>query len=323
MKLKKIIAMTMTSSMVAGMLAGCGSSSDSGSGKGKYNVGVIQLTEHVALDAANKGFCDGLKEEGIDAKIDQQNAQGDQSACDTIASKFVNDKKDLVLAIATPAAQAIAGKTEDIPICITAVTDPAEAGLVDSNDKPGTNVTGTSDLTPIKEQISLLKQLIPDCKTVGILYNSAEDNSLFQAEIAKKEIEANSMTYKVYTVSNSNEIQTVVESMVGKVDAIYIPTDNMIAAGMSTVSMVATENKIPCIVGESGMVDNGGLATYGIDYYNLGKKTAKMAAKILKGEASPEDMPIEYLDAAKCELQVNEEIAKELGIDVSGLDIGK
>lgn len=323
MKLKKIIAMTMTSAMVAGMLAGCGSSSDSGSGKGKYNVGVIQLTEHVALDAANKGFCDGLKEEGIDAKIDQQNAQGDQSACDTIASKFVNDKKDLVLAIATPAAQAIAGKTEDIPICITAVTDPAEAGLVDSNDKPGTNVTGTSDLTPIKEQISLLKQLIPDCKTVGILYNSAEDNSLFQAEIAKKEIEANSMTYKVYTVSNSNEIQTVVESMVGKVDAIYIPTDNMIAAGMSTVSMVATENKIPCIVGESGMVDNGGLATYGIDYYNLGKKTAKMAAKILKGEASPEDMPIGYLDAAKCELQVNEEIAKELGIDVSGLDIGK
>lgn len=284
MKLKKIIAMTMTSAMVAGMLAGCGSSSDSGSGKGKYNVGVIQLTEHVALDAANKGFCDGLKEEGIDAKIDQQNAQGDQSACDTIASKFVNDKKDLVLAIATPAAQAIAGKTEDIPICITAVTDPAEAGLVDSNDKPGTNVTGTSDLTPIKEQISLLKQLIPDCKTVGILYNSAEDNSLFQAEIAKKEIEANSMTYKVYTVSNSNEIQTVVESMVGKVDAIYIPTDNMIAAGMSTVSMVATENKIPCIVGESGMVDNGGLATYGIDYYNLGKKTAKMAAKILKGK---------------------------------------
>ena len=323
MKLKKILAMTMTSAMVAGMLAGCGSSSDSGSGKGKYNIGVIQLTEHVALDAANKGFCDGLKEEGIDAKIDQQNAQGDQSACDTIASKFVNDKKDLVLAIATPAAQAIAGKTEDIPICITAVTDPAEAGLVDSNDKPGTNVTGTSDLTPIKEQISLLKQLIPDCKTVGILYNSAEDNSLFQAEIAKKEIEANSMTYKVYTVSNSNEIQTVVESMVGKVDAIYIPTDNMIAAGMSTVSMVATENKIPCIVGESGMVDNGGLATYGIDYYNLGKMTAKMAAKILKGEASPEDMPIEYLDAAKCELHVNEEIANELGIDVSGLDIGK
>ena len=255
------LAMTMASAMVAGMLAGCGSSSDSGSGKGKYNVGVIQLTEHVALDAANKGFCDGLKEEGIDANIDQQNAQGDQSACDTIASKFVNDKKDLVLAIATPAAQAIAGKTEDIPICITAVTDPAEAGLVDSNDKPGTNVTGTSDLTPVKEQISLLKQLIPDCKTVGILYNSAEDNSLFQAEIAKKEIEANGMTYKVYTVSNSNEIQTVVESMVGKVDAIYIPTDNMIAAGMSTVSMVATENKIPCIVGESGMVDNGGLAT--------------------------------------------------------------
>lgn len=321
MKVKKILAMTMVSAMAMGILAGCGSTNDSKSGKDEYNIGVIQLTEHVALDSANKGFCDGLKEEGIEADIDQQNAQGDQSACDTIASKFVNDNKDLVLAIATPAAQAIAGKTEDIPICITAVTDAEEAGLVDSNEKPGTNVTGTSDLTPVKEQISLLKQLIPECKTVGILYNSAEDNSLFQAEIAKKEIEAEGMTSKTYTVSNSNEIQTVVESMVGKVDAIYIPTDNMIAAGMSTVSMVATENKIPCIVGEAGMVDNGGLATYGIDYYNLGKMTAKMAAKILKGEEKPEDMPIEYLDASKCELKVNEEIAKELGIDVSNLEV--
>lgn len=322
MKLKKILAVTLASAMAAAMFTGCGSKSESKS-DADYEIGIIQLTEHVALDASNKGFVDGLKEEGINANIDQQNAQGDQSACDTIASKFVNDKKDLVLAIATPAAQAIAGKTSDIPICITAVTDPAEAGLVDSNEKPGTNVTGTSDLTPVKEQIALLKQLIPDAKKVGILYCSAEDNSLFQAEIAKKEIEANGMEFKVYTVSSTNEIQTVVESMVDKVDAIYIPTDNMLASGMSTVSMVATENKIPCIVGESGMVDNGGLATYGIDYYNLGKMTAKMAAKILKGEAVPEDMAIEYLEASECELSVNEDTAKELGIDFSGLDIEK
>ena len=321
MKLKKIIAISMASVMTAAMLTGCGSSSDNGASKGKYKIGVIQLTEHVALDAANDGFCDGLKEEGIEADIDQQNAQGDQSACDTIASKFVNDKKDLVLAIATPAAQAIAGKTTTIPICVTAVTDPAEAGLVDSNEAPGTNVTGTSDLTPVKEQIELLVQLIPNAKTVGILYCSAEDNSLFQAEIAKKEIEKQGMNYKVFTVSSTNEIQTVVESMVGKVDAIYIPTDNMLASGMSTVSMVATENKIPCIVGESGMVDNGGLATYGINYYNLGKITAKMASQILKGESVPEDMAIEYLAASDCELSVNKDIASELGIDISGLDL--
>lgn len=318
MKLKKIAAVALSVAMATTVLAGCGSSDSSS--KGDYKVGIIQLTEHVALDAANKGFVDGLKEEGIDAGIDQQNAQGDQSALDTIATKFVSDKKDLVLAIATPAAQAIAGKTTDIPIVVTAVTDAEEAGLVKSNDKPQTNVTGTSDLTPVKEQIELLVKLLPEAKTVGILYCSAEDNSLFQAEIAKKEIEAQGLKYKVYTVSNSNEIQTVVESMVGNVDVIYAPTDNMIAAGMPTVSMVATEKKIPCIVGESGMVESGGLATYGIDYYNLGKMAGKMAAKILKGEAKPEDMAIEYLDAAKCELSVNKELAETLGIDISVLE---
>ncbi len=319
MKLKKCMQIVLSSVMVMTVLAGCGSKETTGEG-GDYNVGIIQLTEHVALDSANKGFVDGLKEEGINANIDQKNAQGDQSALDTIATKFVSDNKDLVLAIATPAAQAIAGKTKDIPIVVTAVTDLEEAGIVKSNEKPDTNVTGTSDLTPVKEQIELLVKLLPEAETVGILYCSAEDNSLFQAEIAKQEIEAQGLKYKVYTVSNSNEIQTVVESMAGDVDVIYTPTDNMIAAGMVTVSMVATDNNIPCIVGESGMVDNGGLATYGIDYYNLGKMTAKMAAKILKGEAKPEDMPVEYLEAAECKLSVNEEIAEKLGIDLSVLD---
>ena len=335
MKLRKFAAVALATAMAMTVFTGCGSKESSekttnttaasdetkgenaGSDNKNYKIGVIQLTEHVALDASNKGFVDGLKEEGITADIDQQNAQGDQSACDTIATKFVNDKKDLVLAIATPAAQAMAGKTSDIPICVTAVTDPAVSGLVDSNELPGTNVTGTSDLTPVKEQIDLLTKLLPDAKKVGILYCSAEDNSKFQAEIAEKEIKAKGLSAEVYTVSSTNEIQTVVESMVGKVDVIYSPTDNMIAQGMATVSMVATENKIPCIVGESGMVENGGLATYGIDYYNLGKVTAKMAAKILKGEAKPQDMPIEYLEVSKCELKINEEIAKELNIDTS------
>lgn len=320
MKKKKLVAVALATAMVMTSFAGCGSKSDKKSkanGSADYSIGVIQLTEHPALDKANEGFVAGLKEEGISADIDQQNAQNDQSACDTIATKFVNDKKDLVCAIATPAAQAIAGKTTDIPIVVTAVTDPENSGLVDSNKKPGNNVTGTSDLTPVKEQIDLLSKLLPEAKTVGVLYCSAEDNSLFQAKIAKKEIEAKGLKCKEYTVSSTNEIQSVVESMAGKVDAIYSPTDNMIAQGMTTVTMIANQNKIPCIVGEEGMVENGGLATYGIDYYNLGKMTAKMAAKILKGESVPADMAIEYEEASQCKLSVNEDAAKELGIDLT------
>lgn len=284
-----------------------------------YQIGVLQLVQHTALDAANDGFIAALDEAGITYEADQQNASGDQSACQTVASKFANEKKDLILAIATPAAQAMAGAVEDTPILVTAVTDPAESGLVDTNEKPGANVTGTSDLTPVKEQIDLLKQLIPDAKTVGVLYCSAESNSKIQADMAKEAIAAAGMESKEYTVSSSNEIQTVVQSMVGTVDAIYAPTDNVIAAGMATVGMVASDNKLPVICGEAGMVENGGLATYGIDYYQLGYMTGQQAVRILTEGASPADMPIEYLPAEKCELTVNDEVAKTLEIDVSGL----
>ena len=290
------------------------------SDKTAYKVGVIQLTEHAALDAANQGFCDVLNESGLNITIDQQNAQGDQSACQTIATKLVNDKNDLILAIATPAAQAVAGATSDIPVLGTAITDFAESGLVNDNAAPGTNVSGTSDLTPIKEQIDLLKKILPDAKTVGILYCSAEDNSRIQADMAKEACDNLGLSHEVFTVSSTNEIQTVVESMVGKVDVIYAPTDNVIANGMATVAMVATENKLPIICGEAGMVDKGGLATYGIDYYQLGRMTGEMALSILKGESSPAEMPIQYLEAAKCELTVNEETAAALNIHLSVLD---
>ena len=284
-----------------------------------YKIGVLQLVQHTALDAANEGFIAALDDAGIAYEVDQQNASGDQSACQTVASKFANEKKDLILAIATPAAQAMVGAVEDTPVLITAVTDPAESGLVDTNEKPGANVTGTSDLTPVKEQIDLLKQLVPEAKTVGVLYCSAESNSKIQADMAKEAIAAAGMESKEYTVSSSNEIQTVVQSMVGAVDAVYAPTDNVIAAGMATVGMVAGDNNLPVICGEAGMVQNGGLATYGIDYYQLGYMTGQQAVKILTEGASPADMPIEYLPAEKCELTVNEETAQTLGIDVSGL----
>ena len=312
--MKKFISTIMVLCMMAMMLTACGSESDS------YKVGVIQLTEHAALDASNKGFIDALDASGISYTVDQQNAQNDQSACQTIATKLASDGNDVILAIATPAAQAVAGATSDIPVVGTAITDFAEAGLVNSNEAPGTNVTGTSDLTPVKEQIDLLAKLVPTAKKIGILYCSAEVNSKIQAEMAMEACAAIGLEAEVFTVSSSNEIQTVVESMVGKVDAIYAPTDNVIAAGMATVGMVALDNKLPVICGEAGMVEAGGLATYGIDYYQLGYMAGEMAVSILKGEKTPAEMPIGYLDASKCELTVNEEMAKALGIDLSVLD---
>ena len=285
----------------------------------QYKIGVLQLVQHTALDASNKGFIKALDDAGLNYTVDQQNASGDQPTCQTIASKLVNDGDDLILAIATPAAQAVAGATSEIPVLITAVTDPAASDLVESNEVPGGNITGTSDLTPVKEQISLLKKILPDAKTVGVLYCTAESNSEIQAKMAKEAIEAEGMTAVDYTVSSSNEIQTVVTSMVGKVNAIYAPTDNTIAAGMTTVAMIANENKIPTICGEEGMVKAGGLATYGIDYYELGYLTGKQAVKILTEGADVSKMPIEYLPLEKCKLSVNEETAKTLGIDLSGL----
>ncbi len=282
-----------------------------------YKIGVIQYVQHDALDAANEGFFAALDDAGIKYEADQQNASGDQTACQTISEKLVNDQDDLILAIATPAAQAVVGVTDEIPVLVTAVTDPAESGLVASNDAPGGNVSGTSDLTPVNEQIELLTKLIPDAKKVGILYCSAESNSKIQGEMAVAACEAAGLEAEIYTVASSNEIQQVVESMVGKVDCIYAPTDNVIAAGMATVGMVATENNLPVICGESGMVSEGGLATYGIDYYQLGYMTGEMAVEILVNGKNPADMPIGYLSAEQCEFTGNEENAAALGIDLS------
>ena len=347
--MKKRLALSLTAAMIVGMMTGCGSNAaqsaeteaaavetqaetetaaaqEQGTEAAAatdgttYKIGVIQLVEHAALDASNKGFVDALDAAGLSYEIDQQNAQGDQSACQTIAEKLVNDGNDLILAIATPAAQAVAGATSDIPILVTAVTDPAESGLVESNEVPGGNVSGTSDLTPVKEQMDLLLKLLPEAKKVGILYCSAESNSVLQANMAEEACKNVGLESEVFTVSSSNEIQQVVESMVGKVDAIYCPTDNTIAAGMATVSMVATDNGIPTICGEEGMVEAGGLATYGIDYYQLGYMAGEQAVDILVNGADISKMPIGYLSADKCALSTNQETADALGVDLSVLD---
>ena len=308
---------TESSGQETSKAAGAGEADASGE---TYQIGVLQLVQHDALDAANKGFFAALDEAGINYEADQQNASGEQANCMTIAEKLVNDGSDLILAIATPAAQAVAGVTEEIPVLLTAVTDPAESGLVNDNEKPGVNVSGTSDLTPVKEQIDLLKELLPDAEKVGLLYCSAESNSQLQIAMAEEACKEVGLSCEEYTVPSSNEIQSVVESMVGKVDVIYAPTDNVIAAGMSTVAMIATDNQIPVICGEAGMVNAGGLATYGIDYYQLGYMTGEQAIEILTKGADVAEMPIGYLPAERCALTVNKTTADTLGIDISGLD---
>jgi len=342
--MKKLTALFMTAVFSFSMLIGCGASETETQGNSEstaqqengetlqeeaaksdgssedapvYRIGIIQYTQHDALDAANQGFIAALDDAGIHYVVDQQNASGDQTACQTIAEKLVNDKDDLILAIATPAAQAVVGVTTEIPVLVTAVTDPAESGLVASNDAPGGNVSGTSDLTPVKEQIELLTKLLPDVKKVGILYCSAESNSKIQGNMAVEACTAVGLETEIYTVAGSNEIQQVVESMVGKVDCIYAPTDNIIASGMATVAMVATENNLPVICGEEGMVKEGGLATYGIDYYQLGYMTGEMAVDILVNGKAVGDIPIGYLSAEQCEFTGNEETAAALGVDLS------
>ena len=335
--MKKLLALMMAATLVLSMTA-CGGSkeeapaadtpaaeenvTDEAATGDVYKIGVLQYVQHAALDASNEGFFAALDDAGIAYEADQQNAAGEAASCDTIADTLVNNGNDLILAIATPAAQAVAGKTTEIPVILTAVTDPAESGLAETNDAPGANVTGTSDLTPVKEQMELLKEVLPETKTVGILYCSAEANSVLQADMAKAALDDLGIAYADLTVSNSNEIQTVVESAVGKVDALYCPTDNMIAAGMATVAMVANENGIPVICGEEGMVNEGGLATYGIDYYQLGYLAGQMAVEILTNGANPAEMPIGYLAAENCALTVNEETVAALeakGLDLSAL----
>ncbi len=313
-----------TFAIVGGLgLAGCGDPAAEADGSAPSNsafkIGVLQLTEHPALDAANKGFVAAVEAAGIGAKVNQRNAQNDQSACQTIAGTLVNEGCDLILAIATPAAQAVAGATSDIPIVCTAITDFAASGLVEDNEAPGGNVTGTSDMNPVADQIDLLHRLVPEAKKVGLLYCTAESNSKIQIDLAAEQLDALGMEGVEYTASSSNEVQQVVESMMGKVDAIYTPTDNTIASAMTVIASIANENKVPTVCGEVAHVEAGGLASVSINYEELGRRAGEMAVRILTEGADPAEMPIETMSVDECDLVYNQKTADELGIDVSSL----
>jgi putative ABC transport system substrate-binding protein len=292
-------------------------STTSTSNQKTFKIGISQFVEHPALDAARKGFIDGLKEagfeEGKNVTFEVENAQADFPTTQTIADKFVGEKVDMILAIATPSAQSAANATRDIPILITAVTDPVSAGLVKSLEKPDTNVTGTTDMNPIKEQLELLKEILPSAKNVGILYNAAEANSKVQVEIAKKASQELGLTLHEATVANSSEVNQAIQTLAGKVDAIYLPTDNTVASAIGAVVKVCNDVKIPVIGSERGMVEGGALATLGIDYYLLGKQTGRIAARVLKGE-NPKDIPVEGSKDLK--LIINKKSADVLGVKI-------
>lgn len=320
--LKKVVSL-LVSLVLALSLIACGQSAKGPNGAPAkddankvYKIGVLQLVQHSALDQSYNGFVDYLNEKGIKIDIDYQNASGEQSACETIAEKFANNNLDLCYAIATPAAQSVVAHLEGVPIVASAVTDPAASGLCVSNDNPRGTFTAASDLTPVDAQFDLLVELLPTAKNVGILYCSAESNSKIQVDMAINAANQRGLTATEYTVVNSNDIQSVVESMVGKVDVIYVPTDNTISAGFDTVATLCNENKIPTIVGEEGMVDKGGLATYGINYYSLGRVAGELAETILVNKIKAGDIPVRYLDSNSCVRKINEETAKILGIEV-------
>lgn len=317
-EIKRLMVIGLVVLMVFAM-AGCASNNapaTSGAEK-TVSIGIIQIVEHPALDAARLGFLEALKangyEEGKNLTVDYQNAQNDQSVLQSIAQKFAASKHDLVLAIATPAAQAMAAATTDIPILITAVTDPVTAKLVNSMDKPGTNVTGTTDMNPIDGQFNLLMKIVPDAKKVGVVFNAGEVNSQVQVDIAKEVAAELNLTIIEATVATSADVLQAAQSLDGKVDAIYVPTDNTVVSAAQSVVQAANKMKIPIISGESSVVDAGGIATIGINYQKLGAQTGEMAVKVLKG-SKPQDMPIE--SQKEFDTIINEEAAKAIGIEI-------
>ena len=311
----KMLAAGVMLTLAMGALAGCGGEKKEAAKKDKFNVGIVQIVEHAALDVASKGFVDGMAakgyKEGENVTYDRQNAQADQSNLHTIAQHFINKKVDLICAVATPAAQVVANATQDIPIVATAVTDYEAAKLIKSNAKPETNVTGTSDMNLVEAQLDLILKLVPATKTVGVIYNSSEINSQVQVDLLKGFAKDRKVEIKEATVNNVNDIQQAARSLIGKVEAIYVPTDNVLASAMPALAMVTEEAKLPVV---SGWDDANGIATIAIDYYKLGVQTGEMAADILSGKSKPQDMPIQTQN--EFTVIVNEANAKKIGLTI-------
>ncbi|GAA1410112.1 hypothetical protein AUR04nite_25430 [Glutamicibacter uratoxydans] len=314
----KFAAIAATSALA---LTACGGSGDAGAkdagSDGPVKIGIAQYVTHPSLDAVVTGFKKGMENAGYTGdkiSYDENNAQADQATNTSIAGKLAADKDiDLVLAVATPTAQAAAQAITSIPVLFSAVTDPVDAKLVKSNEEPGANVTGTSDKNPVKEQLELLKQIKPDAKNVGIVYSSGEPNSAVQVKWAKEAASELGLEIKEAAISAPSEVQQAAASL--DVDAFYVPTDNAVVSALEGLLQTANNKKIPVIAADGASVKRGATATYGINYEKLGEQTAAMAVKILKGEAKPATMPVETI--SEVELYLNDTAAKKIGIEFS------
>ncbi len=291
--------------------AGCESKED------VVTIGINQFVVHEALDASRQGFLDVLKEngyiEGENIEVDYKNAQGEQPTALTIAQDFTNRKKDLIFAIATPSAQASYNATKEIPIVITAVTDPVDAGIAESFDASGTNVTGTSDGVPIGPQIDILKQVLPAAKTIGVIYNTSEANSIYQVEKLREEAEKQGYTLKEVGITNLNDVNSVLPTALEGIDVLYTPTDNTVASAYAIIVKLATEQNVPVFCAEDAGVTVGGLISAGLDYYELGRETGLIAIEIIEGK-NPKDLPISTMKNPV--IVVNEAAALTLGITI-------
>ncbi|WP_314435771.1 ABC transporter substrate-binding protein [uncultured Streptococcus sp.] len=290
--------------------------------KDVFRIGISQFITHQSLDATREGFVDELAKqgyvEGKNIEIDLQNAQGEQRNLKTISQQLA-ESSDVVLAIATPSAQSLANTTQTTPVIFSAVTDPVSAKLVESREHPGGNVTGTSDQSSdaISTQINLIKRVLPKAKTIGILYTQSEPNSVVQKDEAKRLLEEKGFTVVEKTILDSNNVKAAAESLMTEVDMVFVPTDNIISSTMETVKQVSIKHKVPVFGGSTEMVALGGLYNYGTNYEELGRQTARMLVRVLKGE-KPENIAVELPE--KLELHTNQEMAAALGIDISKLE---
>ena len=290
--------------------------------KDVFRIGISQFITHQSLDATREGFVDELGKqgyiEGKNIEIDLQNAQGEQRNLKTISQQLA-ESSDVVLAIATPSAQSLANTTQTTPVIFSAVTDPVSAKLVESREHPGGNVTGTSDQSSdaISTQINLIKKVLPKAKTIGILYTQSEPNSVVQKDEAKRLLEEKGFTVVEKTILDSNNVKAAAESLMTEVDMVFVPTDNIISSTMETVKQVSIKHKVPVFGGSTEMIAVGGLYNYGTNYEELGRQTARMLIRVLKGE-KPENIAVELPE--KLELHTNQEMADALGIDISKLE---
>ncbi|HZG56969.1 ABC transporter substrate-binding protein [Paenibacillus sp.] len=318
---RKTTAVWLAAVAALALVTGCGGGNTSGSGGKVYKIGISQIVEHPSLDATREGFLAALKDaglvEGENLEVDYSNAQGDNSTNATIAQNFKADKKDLVLGIATPSAVALADAIEDAPVIFTAVTDPVGSGLVENPEKPGGNVTGISDTHP--EEIEKLMEFIatqfPNVKTVGTVINEGEQNAVVSIERAQAALDKHNVKIEKAAVTNSSEVKQAAESLVGRVDAIYVPKDNTVVSAFEAVVGVANDNDLPLFVGDIDSVKRGAFATYGYEYYDIGYTTGKMAADILLNGKKPGDVPVGFPE--KLDLYYSEASAAAQGIEIT------